>query len=75
MYKREAIQKRKSGDTFKQNHTSTPYIGISIKDAALLMYSIEYYQIENRERSGSVAECLTRDREDAGSSLTGVTAL
>ena len=28
-----------------------------------------------RERSGSVDECLTRDRRAAGSSLTGVTAL
>ena len=28
-----------------------------------------------RERSGSVVECLTRDRGAAGSSLTGVTAL
>ena len=28
-----------------------------------------------RERSGSVEECLTRDRRAAGSSLTGVTAL
>ena len=27
------------------------------------------------ERSGSVVECLTRDRRIAGSSLTGVTAL
>ena len=27
------------------------------------------------ERSGSVVECLTRDRRVAGSSLTGVTAL
>ena len=27
-----------------------------------------------RECSGSVSECLTRDREAAGSSLTGVTA-
>ena len=26
------------------------------------------------ERSGSVLECLTRDREAAGSSLTGATA-
>ena len=25
-----------------------------------------------RERSGSVVECLTRDREAAGSNLTGV---
>ena len=29
----------------------------------------------SRERSGSVIECLTRDRGAAGSSLTGVTAL
>ena len=29
----------------------------------------------DREHSGSVVECLTRDREAAGSSLTGVTAL
>ena len=29
----------------------------------------------SRERSGSVVECLTRDRRVAGSSLTGVTAL
>ena len=28
-----------------------------------------------RERSGSVVECLTRDRRAAGSSLTGVTGL
>ena len=28
-----------------------------------------------RERSGSVVECLTRDSEAAGSSLTGVTTL
>ena len=30
---------------------------------------------KKRERSGSVVECLTRDRRVAGSSLTGVTAL
>ena len=29
----------------------------------------------DRERSGSVVEFLTRDREAAGPSLTGVTAL
>ena len=28
-----------------------------------------------RERSGSMVECLTQDREVADSSLTGVTAL
>ena len=30
---------------------------------------------KNRERSGSVIECLTRDRGAAGLSLTDVTAL
>ena len=30
---------------------------------------------QRRERSGSVVECLTRDRGAAGSSITGVTAL
>ena len=29
----------------------------------------------HREHSGSVVECLTQDREAAGSSLTGITAL
>ena len=31
--------------------------------------------VMNRERSGKVVECLTRDRRAAGSNLTGVTAL
>ena len=33
------------------------------------------FQLAQRERSGSVVECLTRDRGVAGSSLTSVTAL
>ena len=33
------------------------------------------YLTFQRERSGSVVQCLTRDRGAAGSSLTGVTAL
>ena len=32
-------------------------------------------QLGQRERSGSVVECLTRDQRAAGSSLTGVTVL
>ena len=36
------------------------------------MYTLHQFR---RERSGSVVECLTRDRRAAGSSLTGVTAL
>ena len=45
-------------------------------------FSVSFYshvccsRIEDKwERSGSVVECLTRDRRAAGSSLTGVTAL
>ena len=39
-------------------------------------YKGKFYKgIIYRERSGSVVECLTRDRRAAGSSLTGVTAL
>ena len=34
-----------------------------------------YLNFIKRERSGSVVECLTRNREAAGSSLTGVTVL
>ena len=37
-------------------------------------FQLMYHKIK-RERSGSVVECLTRDRRVAGSSLTGVTAL
>ena len=33
------------------------------------------FNADYRERSGSVVECLTRDRRAEGSSLTGVTAL
>ena len=33
------------------------------------------YKMYLRERSGSVVDCLTRNRGAAGSSLTGVTAL
>ena len=36
---------------------------------------LHYLVIVYRERSGSVVECLTRDRRAAGSSLTGITAL
>ena len=38
-------------------------------------YFILLPQPLSRERSGSVVECLTRDRRAAGSSLTGVTGL
>ena len=41
---------------------------VSITDSFILLIGM-------RERSGSVEECLTRDRGAPGSSLTGVTAL
>ena len=47
--------------------------------ASPLMYTTQAHgsliELHRRERSGSVVECLTRDRRAAGSSLTGVTAL
>ena len=42
---------------------------------ANLLCQVIYFTTFNRERSGSVVEPLTRDREAAVSSLTGVTAL
>ena len=42
-------------------------------DVKILFNDFTYHT--NRERSGSVVECLTRDQRAAGSSLTGVTAL
>ena len=44
------------------------YPGCEVGDSSALHLLV-------RERSGSVVECLTRDRRAAGSSLTGVTAL
>ena len=38
-------------------------------------YRTAFLKKSARERSGSVVECLTRDRRAAGSSLIGVTAL
>ena len=46
----------------------------SLKFAKLAL-SITVVINDYRERSGSVVECLTRDRGAAGSSLTGVTVL
>ena len=40
-----------------------------------MVVTVKVTKIYDRERSGSVVECLTRDRRAAGSSLTGVTAL
>ena len=45
------------------------------KNIQVMLQSGFYLSLSIRERSGSVVECLTRDRRVAGSSLTGVTAL
>ena len=48
-----------------------------VSTLCILMDSSFWFDTINldRERSGSVVECLTRDRRAAGSSLTGVTVL
>ena len=43
-------------------------------DKCVILF-INFLLNQNRERSGSVVESLTRDRGAAGSSCTGVTAL
>ena len=56
----------------------TSYVPAGYLPAAALEISSRTYiegKFRMRERSGSVVECLTRDRRAAGSSLTGVTAL
>ena len=47
------------------------------KKYSLFRLLLEYLSDQGllRERSGSVIECLTRDRGAVGSSLTGITAL
>ena len=54
--------------TFPKNLLATS--GLSI-----LLHGVISFPDATWERSGSVVECLTRDRRAAGSSLTGVTAL
>ena len=53
----------------------TSYILHMFKAAGKNMWLIKLKASLSRERSGSVVECLTRDQEAAGLSLTGVTAL
>ena len=64
---REEMQK-------KQNHImklEADKVGQSVSKGPILTEQTN----NNRERSGSVVECLTRDRRAAGSSFTGVTAM
>ena len=50
------------------------YIDSYYKDGIVHLY-LKGSHTDHWERSGSVVECLTRDRGAAGSSLTGVNAL
>ena len=51
-----------------------PFHKIDSGAVSITLSDVCYYT-KGWERSGSVVECLTRDRRAAGSSLTGVTAL
>ena len=61
--------------TVHQNRIELVATDNSIKQSKCLITLFVITHSEIRERSGSVVECLTRDRRAAGSSLTGVTAL
>ena len=65
----------KTNIEMKQNAYDNQYTRLKIDtsqgDRAIIVPS----PLDYRERSGSVVECLTRDRRTASSSLTGVTAL
>ena len=65
------LDSRPRGRGFQPNRR---HCFVSLSKTHLSLLSMGSTQ-EERERSGSVVECLTRDRRAAGSSLTGVTAL
>ena len=48
---------------------------VSVGDGKITLLIFTFSKQAFRERSGSVVECLIRERRAAGSSLTGVTAL
>ena len=61
---------------FTMNYKEAPVLRHANECSCLETF--DYYRVRSYlswERSGSVVECLTRDRRAAGSSLTGVTAL
>ena len=62
-----------------QLHDSSFQYGLEVVcvcDVGLDLYLMSFFAASlERERSGSVVECLTRDRRAVGSSLTSVTAL
>ena len=75
------LQKLSADDTAKLRVNSMSNIGdqLLLWSACAHVQSCQSFKCSEifklRERSGSVVECLTRDRGDAGSSLIGVTAL
>ena len=60
-----------SADPDEMLHHAAFHLGLH----GLPKYLFAGIQNEKEERSGSVVECLTRDRGAAGLGLTGVTAL
>ena len=57
--------------TTQISRTATKWLATSQK----INRNMQHIHLIIRERSGSVVECMTDDREAAGSNLTGVTAL
>ena len=76
----EVLEQHRSKER-RQRHDTMVYTvcyGSVILDNMLKYVATRVYSMSLTlilERSGSVEECLTRDREAAGSSLTRVTAL
>ena len=61
--------------SWQQTQFNSPAINIKHFYSYFVVIPLNQYNRIVWERSGSVVECLTRDRGAAGSSLTGVTAL
>ena len=64
----------KSQTNISNHHHHHHQVLIFVQEQEHLTHQWAPLQV-TRERSGSVVECLTRDRGAAGSSLIGVTAL
>ena len=67
--KKKKKKKKTNGKETKNNNSVNAPSDVDVSSRT------EIPHLDQRERSGLVVECLTRDRRAAGSSLTGVTAL